>query len=196
VTIGSLILGLVGLVIGAIAGLIQAVAGGLLADQVRGHIQRRITARVETTSASLPPEMRAEWAEEWRAELATVISMPLTATRFARGLRQSALQLVAEGGNASESAGEAEVPPTPVGASIELGNPRQSVRQALQQHGAPVYVRASLIASTELYKELGPLGAIFVEQEVEVPDGAVMVSSSDGSYRVRRVTRKAGQPNI
>jgi len=70
------------------------VVRSLAVDEIKGRLQRRITASVEATIDALPEELQAEWADEWRAELATVISMPLTATQFARGVRVSAHELV------------------------------------------------------------------------------------------------------
>jgi hypothetical protein len=68
----------------------------LAVDQVRGVLQRQISAHLEASIAPLPAELQAEWADEWRAELAATISMPITAARFARGLRNSARHLVGD----------------------------------------------------------------------------------------------------
>ena len=51
-------------------------------------MQRHITASLDATIEMLPDELRAEWADEWRAELAAVITMPLTATQLVRALRR------------------------------------------------------------------------------------------------------------
>jgi hypothetical protein len=84
------------IILGFAAGLVLVILKALAVDQVRGQIQRRITASVEATIASLPDELQAEYAEDWRAELAAVKSMPITAARLARGLRQSATELIGE----------------------------------------------------------------------------------------------------
>ena len=81
---------------GLIAALILVIARTLAADEVRGRLQRRIKADVERTIESLTEELQDAWADEWRAELAAVLSMPLTAVIFARGLRQSAIKLMAD----------------------------------------------------------------------------------------------------
>jgi len=70
-----------------------------------GRIERRITECVEATIATLPPELQDEWANEWRAELATMISAPATAGLFARGLRRSASDLLADRAPASAGTG-------------------------------------------------------------------------------------------
>ena len=80
-------------VLGFIAALGLGVLRALVIDQVRGQIQRRIIASVESTIASLPAELQAEWGDEWRAELAAAMSMPFTAARYARGLHHSATRL-------------------------------------------------------------------------------------------------------
>ncbi len=77
-----------------IAGAAGALARALLIDQVRGQIQRHLTQSVESTIATLPDDLQAEWGDEWRAELAACIVMPVTAARFARGLRARAHKLV------------------------------------------------------------------------------------------------------
>ena len=51
------------------------------------------TASVERTIAALPSHLQEAWAEEWRAELASVVSDPLMAARLARGIRRSARAL-------------------------------------------------------------------------------------------------------
>jgi hypothetical protein len=48
----------------------------------------------DATIAALPDELQAQWAEEWCAELAAVITMPLTATQFVRGVHYSAQTVV------------------------------------------------------------------------------------------------------
>ena len=69
----------------------------LAVDEVRGRIQRRVAERLEATIATLPARTcSVEWADEWRAELRTVISMPIAAAPLARGLRLSASELAGE----------------------------------------------------------------------------------------------------
>lgn len=79
--------------VGAVAALLTR---ALAIDEVKGRIQRRITAHLDATIAGLPDELQAEWAEEWRADLAMVITMPLTATQFVRDVRRITGELVAE----------------------------------------------------------------------------------------------------
>ncbi len=79
-----------------VAGIAWMILRALVTDQVRGQVQRRITADVEATIAFLPAELQAEWAEEWRAELDAIITMPLTVTRFAHGLRECARDLISK----------------------------------------------------------------------------------------------------
>lgn len=83
-------------IVGLVAVFALTILKALAVDEVRGRIQRHTSASLEATIVSLPPELAAEWADEWRAELAAVISMPVTAARLARGLRHSASQLIGE----------------------------------------------------------------------------------------------------
>jgi len=86
----------------AAAGILLAIllllARALLVDEVRGRIRRRIAHHLEVTIASLSKELQDRWAEEWRADLAEVIQMPLEALKFARNVRRSAHQLAGEPG--------------------------------------------------------------------------------------------------
>ncbi len=56
----------------------------------------------------------------------------------------------------------------------------QTVEQALQIHGAPVYVRKEIVHNKHVVEELTKRGAIFVEEETEVPEGSVCVFSAHG----------------
>ena len=56
----------------------------------------------------------------------------------------------------------------------------QTVERALEIHGAPVYVRKEIVHNKHVVEELRERGAIFVEEETEVPEGAVCVFSAHG----------------
>jgi 4-hydroxy-3-methylbut-2-en-1-yl diphosphate reductase len=56
----------------------------------------------------------------------------------------------------------------------------QTVERALEIHGAPVYVRKEIVHNKHVVAELRTRGAIFVEEETEVPEGAVCVFSAHG----------------
>jgi 4-hydroxy-3-methylbut-2-en-1-yl diphosphate reductase len=56
----------------------------------------------------------------------------------------------------------------------------QTVERALELHGAPVYVRKEIVHNKHVVEQLRKRGAIFVEQETEVPEGAVCVFSAHG----------------
>jgi len=47
-------------------------------------------------------------------------------------------------------------------------------------HGAPVYVRKQIVHNLHVVKDLEAKGAVFVEAEAEVPEGAVVVLSAHG----------------
>lgn len=55
------------------------------------------------------------------------------------------------------------------------------VEKALEAYGAPVYVRHEIVHNTHVVKSLADRGAVFVEDETEVPEGAVVVFSAHGS---------------
>jgi 4-hydroxy-3-methylbut-2-enyl diphosphate reductase len=54
------------------------------------------------------------------------------------------------------------------------------VERALDKHGAPVYVRKQIVHNLHVVKDLEAKGAIFVEEETEVPRGATVVLSAHG----------------
>jgi 4-hydroxy-3-methylbut-2-enyl diphosphate reductase len=56
----------------------------------------------------------------------------------------------------------------------------QTVERALEIHGAPVYVRKQIVHNKHVVEQLGERGAIFVEEQTEVPEGAVCVFSAHG----------------
>jgi len=55
------------------------------------------------------------------------------------------------------------------------------VEKALEAYGAPVYVRHEIVHNTHVVETLRRKGAVFVEDETEVPEGAVIVFSAHGS---------------
>jgi 4-hydroxy-3-methylbut-2-enyl diphosphate reductase len=56
----------------------------------------------------------------------------------------------------------------------------EAVEEALDQFGAPVYVRKQIVHNTHVVRNLEKRGAIFVEETDEVPEGAVVVFSAHG----------------
>ena len=56
----------------------------------------------------------------------------------------------------------------------------QTVEQALQRYGAPVYVRKQIVHNTHVVKTLEEQGAVFVEETSEVPEGGMVVFSAHG----------------
>jgi len=61
------------------------------------------------------------------------------------------------------------------------------VELALRQYGAPVYVRHAIVHNTHVVAELEAKGAVFVEDETEVPEGGILVFSAHGvAPEVRR----------
>ena len=56
----------------------------------------------------------------------------------------------------------------------------ETVEQALEHYGAPVYVRKQIVHNIHVVRDLEARGAIFVEEETEVPEGATLVYSAHG----------------
>src|ERR1700758_3676376 len=56
----------------------------------------------------------------------------------------------------------------------------QTVERALGIYGAPVYVRKEIVHNKHVVEQLRDRGAVFVEAETEVPEGATVVFSAHG----------------
>ncbi|MGJ0202798.1 4-hydroxy-3-methylbut-2-enyl diphosphate reductase [Leucobacter sp. gxy201] len=55
-----------------------------------------------------------------------------------------------------------------------------AVERAIELHGAPVYVRKQIVHNVHVVQTLEKMGAIFVEEIAEVPEGAHVVFSAHG----------------
>jgi 4-hydroxy-3-methylbut-2-enyl diphosphate reductase len=71
----------------------------------------------------------------------------------------------------------------------------EAVERALETHGAPVYVRKQIVHNAHVVRDLEAKGAVFVDEETEVPGGSVVVLSAHGvapevyaNARARRLT--------
>jgi 4-hydroxy-3-methylbut-2-enyl diphosphate reductase len=56
----------------------------------------------------------------------------------------------------------------------------QTVEHALDLYGPPVYVRKEIVHNKHVVEQLSERGAIFVDQETEVPEGEMVVFSAHG----------------
>jgi 4-hydroxy-3-methylbut-2-enyl diphosphate reductase len=68
------------------------------------------------------------------------------------------------------------------------------VERALEVHGAPVYVRKQIVHNSHVVRRLEQLGAVFVDETDEVPEGAVVVFSAHGVAPT--VHEQAAQRNL
>ncbi|GAA1287548.1 4-hydroxy-3-methylbut-2-enyl diphosphate reductase [Pseudonocardia aurantiaca] len=73
----------------------------------------------------------------------------------------------------------------------------EAVERALEQHGAPVYVRKQIVHNVHVVETLTERGAIFVDEADEVPEGALVVFSAHGvSPAVRDQAKDRGLRTI
>ena len=56
----------------------------------------------------------------------------------------------------------------------------QTVEHALDLHGPPIYVRKEIVHNKHVVEQLSKRGAIFVDQETEVPEGEMVVFYAHG----------------
>jgi 4-hydroxy-3-methylbut-2-enyl diphosphate reductase len=54
------------------------------------------------------------------------------------------------------------------------------VERALARHGSPVYVRKQIVHNLHVVRDLEAKGAVFVDEETDVPEGGVVVLSAHG----------------
>jgi 4-hydroxy-3-methylbut-2-enyl diphosphate reductase len=54
------------------------------------------------------------------------------------------------------------------------------VEKLLEQHGPPIYVRHEIVHNVHVVRDLEARGAVFVESEDDVPEGALVVLSAHG----------------
>ena len=84
---------------------------------------------------------------------------------------------------------------------VLLANPRgfcagveraiEIVERALEQHGAPIYVRHEIVHNTYVVEDLRKKGAVFVEELAEVPAGSTVIFSAHGVSKAIRAEAKA-----
>jgi 4-hydroxy-3-methylbut-2-enyl diphosphate reductase len=56
----------------------------------------------------------------------------------------------------------------------------ETVEKALDLYGPPVYVRKQIVHNLHVVRDLEERGAVFVDEEIEVPEGATVVFSAHG----------------
>ncbi|MEQ4716779.1 4-hydroxy-3-methylbut-2-enyl diphosphate reductase [Nonomuraea sp. B19D2] len=94
-------------------------------------------------------------------------------------------------------------PQTPTSRRVLVAKPRGycagvdravvAVEKALEQYGAPIYVRKQIVHNTHVVKTLEARGAIFVDETEEVPEGEIVVFSAHGvSPAVHEEARQRG----
>jgi 4-hydroxy-3-methylbut-2-enyl diphosphate reductase len=89
---------------------------------------------------------------------------------------------------------------------ILLANPRgfcagvdraiDIVERAIDLFGAPIYVRHEVVHNKYVVDRLRTIGAVFVEELIEVPDGATVIFSAHGVSRVVQMEAKRRSLNV
>jgi 4-hydroxy-3-methylbut-2-en-1-yl diphosphate reductase len=78
------------------------------------------------------------------------------------------------------SAPETPLLATPRGYCAGVDRAVQTVERALELYGPPVYVRKEIVHNKHVVEQLRDRGAIFVEEETEVPEGETVIFSAHG----------------
>ncbi|MGI8429777.1 MAG: 4-hydroxy-3-methylbut-2-enyl diphosphate reductase [Solirubrobacteraceae bacterium] len=86
---------------------------------------------------------------------------------------------------------------TPRGYCAGVDRAVQTVERALELYGAPVYVRKEIVHNKHVVEQLRARGAVFVDSETEVPEGATVVFSAHGvAPTVHANSRRLGLQTI
>ena len=70
------------------------------------------------------------------------------------------------------------------------------VKKVLEINGAPVYVKHEVVHNKTVVSELKSLGAVFVEEIEEVPDGEIVIYSAHGVSKVVESDSKEKELNV
>src|SRR5437868_1978735 len=65
------------------------------------------------------------------------------------------------------------------------------VERALEQHGAPIYVRHEVVHNKYVVRKLRAKGAVFVEDLADVPSGSTLIFSAHGVSKAVRAEAEA-----
>ncbi|MFD7317315.1 MULTISPECIES: 4-hydroxy-3-methylbut-2-enyl diphosphate reductase [unclassified Streptomyces] len=83
-------------------------------------------------------------------------------------------------GDAVRRAGKRVLLAAPRGYCAGVDRAVIAVEKALEQYGAPIYVRHEIVHNKYVVKTLENKGAIFVEETAEVPEGSIVMFSAHG----------------
>ncbi|MBP0462151.1 4-hydroxy-3-methylbut-2-enyl diphosphate reductase [Streptomyces montanisoli] len=86
----------------------------------------------------------------------------------------------ASAASSASSAGKRVLLASPRGYCAGVDRAVIAVEKALEQYGAPVYVRHEIVHNKYVVKTLEKKGAIFVEETAEVPEGSIVMFSAHG----------------
>ncbi|MFB7271630.1 4-hydroxy-3-methylbut-2-enyl diphosphate reductase [Streptomyces sp. NPDC056244] len=86
----------------------------------------------------------------------------------------------APSGDAARRAGKRVLLAAPRGYCAGVDRAVIAVEKALEQYGAPVYVRHEIVHNKYVVRTLEKKGAIFVEETAEVPEGSIVMFSAHG----------------
>ncbi|MFI6082716.1 4-hydroxy-3-methylbut-2-enyl diphosphate reductase [Streptomyces sp. NPDC051217] len=86
----------------------------------------------------------------------------------------------APSGDAARRAGKRVLLAAPRGYCAGVDRAVIAVEKALEQYGAPIYVRHEIVHNKYVVQTLERKGAIFVEETAEVPEGSIVMFSAHG----------------
>jgi 4-hydroxy-3-methylbut-2-enyl diphosphate reductase len=171
-----------------------------VSDAPRATVHEDPLAASEALAAAAPPEMAvAPDMLRYTPHTPASADEPAAGGGGRRGLQLGPLAGVRAGLRALEQLrGALDAWARAAGArTVRLAAPRsfcagvvraiETVERALEQLGPPVYVRRQIVHNAHVVRRLERMGAVFVEELDEVPDGATVVLAAHGvAPEVRR----------
>jgi lipopolysaccharide/colanic/teichoic acid biosynthesis glycosyltransferase len=97
------------LLLGLALSILRFVGGLLLGQQVKGSIPDYTAARARAAARRLPHDLAEQYEEEWLASLAALADKPISAIRYAHGLRRAANSISGERGLRQEFGARSKV---------------------------------------------------------------------------------------
>ncbi len=99
-------------------------------------------------------------------------------------------------GSAARGEGKRVLLAEPRGYCAGVDRAVETVERALEKHGAPVYVRHEIVHNRHVVDTLAQLGAVFVDETDEVPEGSIVVFSAHGVAPTVHQTAAARNLNV
>ena len=153
---------------------------GVLAStgRLRGVV-RAVADGPERPLGALAQGAKADGSVAWSAVLRAFLREPVQSARSARNARRGLAALSRRRWRRARVAKRVLIA-APRSFCAGVVRAIDIVEKLLDTHGPPVYVRHQIVHNVHVVRDLESRGAVFVETEQEVPEGALVVLSAHG----------------